>query len=97
MSRDVAPRQREASASLLDRVIGALRHCSKHHHSSPRSPRWTAAWRACWTPLGAGIAIGVGSRVGNTVAAILEHYAHSVPGLQQKATETIAGLLFGQS
>ncbi len=39
----------------------------------------------------------VAERVGDTVTTIMEHYAHAVPGLQEKATETVAALVFGDS
>ncbi len=39
----------------------------------------------------------VAERVGDRVATIMAHYAHAVPGLQEKATETIAALVFGDS
>ena len=39
----------------------------------------------------------VAERVGDKVGTIMEHYAHAVPGLQQKATETISALVFGDS
>ena len=39
----------------------------------------------------------VAERVGDTVVTIMEHYAHVLPGLQQKATATISALVFGDS
>ena len=39
----------------------------------------------------------VAERVGDTVGTIMQHYAHAVPGLQDKATETAAALVFGDS
>ena len=39
----------------------------------------------------------VAERVGDTVATIMEHYAHAVPGLQERATETVAALVYGDS
>ena len=39
----------------------------------------------------------VAERVGDTVQTIMGHYAHAVPGLQEKVTETIAALVFGDS
>ena len=37
----------------------------------------------------------VAERVGDTVTTIMQYYAHAVPGLQEKATETVAALLSG--
>ena len=28
---------------------------------------------------------------------VMQHYAHAVPGLQEKVTETVAALVFGDS
>ena len=39
----------------------------------------------------------VAERVGDTVGTIMKHYAHAVPGLQEKVTETVAALVFGDS
>ena len=39
----------------------------------------------------------VAERVGDTVATIMQHYAHAVPGLQEKVTETVTALVFGDS
>ena len=39
----------------------------------------------------------VAERVGDTVTTIMQHYAHAVPGLQDRATETVAALVFGDS
>ncbi len=37
----------------------------------------------------------VAERIGDTVATVMEHYAHAVPGLQERATATIAEIVFG--
>ena len=39
----------------------------------------------------------VAERVGDTAVTVMQHYAHAVPGLQERATETIAALVFGDS
>ena len=39
----------------------------------------------------------VAERVGDTVGTIMQHYSHAVPGLQEKVTETVAALVFGDS